>query len=128
MGLDRVAAGESDVLRFDLLGELVLTGIVERIDVGPENELTIAGHLREDPSYGRFVLSREGSAVAGVVWSPRWGQYEVQFVGNDVHKIVELNPSAGANRARRGLNHTPRTGYTEFLVTWAVNQTAAGSA
>ncbi|MCO5192140.1 MAG: C25 family cysteine peptidase [Anaerolineae bacterium] len=83
----------SEHLILNLFEDISLVASMDRLEQNPDGGFTWVGHLPDDKEFSLVTLVvNKGVMIGKVVWLE--GLYEIRYVSDDVHKIVQLNPAA----------------------------------
>ncbi len=85
-----------DMVRLPLFNNRVVTAVNDRIEFSPalKGVYSWVGHI-QGIAYSEVILTVNGSLVAGRI-NTLDALYEVNYAGNNVHALLQLDPSTGA--------------------------------
>ncbi|HZQ48551.1 MAG TPA: M12 family metallo-peptidase, partial [Verrucomicrobiae bacterium] len=75
-----------------LFNDLVVTGALESAISPGAGRRVLRGHIQgEDGSY--FLLACESNVVAGSIFIPHRGSFQIHYSGSGIHSIIESDPA-----------------------------------
>jgi len=90
--LDSGDLGLANTLKLNLFEDAIFTAVLDRAEGGTPNDFHWIGHI-DGVKYSEVILVVEDEVMAGSVEIPGYS-YQVQYAGNGVHVIYQINPKA----------------------------------
>jgi hypothetical protein len=87
-----VSQEAGSILTLNLFGDVVLTGVLEHVELNQSGGFSWLGHVEGVPLSQVTLVVKDGLLVGNVVMPA--GFYQVRYVGNGVHAVYEIDPSA----------------------------------
>ncbi len=87
-----VSQEAGSTLTLNLFEDVVLTGVLERVELNQSGGFTWLGHVEGVPLSQVTMVVKDGLLVGNVVMPA--GFYQVRLAGNGVHAVHEIDPTA----------------------------------
>lgn len=78
----------------NLFSDLAPIATIDKATTGATGASIYHGHIDSSP-LSRFIIVHKDGIVAASVFIPETGVVQVQYAGNGLHRIIELDPSNG---------------------------------
>ena len=105
-------------IALNLFPDVQPIGVIVRTESLGDGRWVGYGYVEGEPE-SQFTLAAEHDAIAATVLIPRQGSYRILYRSNQLHSIVEIDPSRAGVCGVEGLPATPNIGRTEQLNAFA---------
>lgn len=80
------------LLTLNLFNDVTVTAVRDRLELNPSGSFSWIGHLNDIP-YSEVILVVSDGILGGNIALPQ-ALYQVRYVKDAVHEIVQINPAA----------------------------------